>query len=230
MRRYADSVPDDFLFTVKAPNAVTLTHHYARQVGTHADYAGRPNERFLDPDLMHRFLERLAPLGSKLGLVMLQVEYLNRKKMGSAEEFLAKLDAFLAPVSPEFTCAVETRNPDYLSPALFDCLAARSAGCVPAKGYHMPHIGDVWNRYRPDVGGLAVIRLIGPDRSGIEEKTNKRWDRIVEPRPDGLDAAAAIVMGNAERGIRTFVNVNNHYEGSAPLTIERLLARLRTDR
>jgi uncharacterized protein YecE (DUF72 family) len=27
--------------------------------------------------------------------------------------------------------------------------------------------------------------------------------------------------------VDTYVNVNNHYEGSAPLTIRRLLARLR---
>ena len=26
-----------------------------------------------------------------------------------------------------------------------------------------------------------------------------------------------------KRGIRTFVNVNNHYEGSAPLTIQRFV-------
>jgi len=31
VRGYAQTVPDDFLFTVKAPNSVTLTHFYSRQ-------------------------------------------------------------------------------------------------------------------------------------------------------------------------------------------------------
>jgi len=31
VRAYAEGVPDDFLFTVKAPNSITLTHFYSRQ-------------------------------------------------------------------------------------------------------------------------------------------------------------------------------------------------------
>jgi len=31
VQAYVDSVPDDFLFTVKAPNSITLTHFYAKQ-------------------------------------------------------------------------------------------------------------------------------------------------------------------------------------------------------
>ncbi len=31
VRRYADSVPDSFRFTVKVPNAITPTHPYAKQ-------------------------------------------------------------------------------------------------------------------------------------------------------------------------------------------------------
>ena len=39
-------------------------------------------------------------------------------------------------------------------------------------------------------------------------------------------AAAAITRSNAREGARTIVNVNNHYEGSAPLAIERFLDEL----
>ncbi|MEJ2722104.1 MAG: hypothetical protein P8181_13345 [bacterium] len=42
-----------------------------------------------------------------------------------------------------------------------------------------------------------------------------------------LRAAARIVRANCARGATTFVNVNNHYEGSAPLTIERFLEVLK---
>src|SRR5512139_1419456 len=36
VKRYAESVPDDFVFTVKAPNALTLTHYYAKQAPVNA--------------------------------------------------------------------------------------------------------------------------------------------------------------------------------------------------
>jgi hypothetical protein len=39
--------------------------------------------------------------------------------------------------------------------------------------------------------------------------------------------SAAIVKQNLDFGVDTYVNVNNHYEGSAPLTIRRLLDILR---
>ena len=42
VKSYADSVPDDFLFTVKAPNSLTLTHFYTKQTKKHAEYAGQP--------------------------------------------------------------------------------------------------------------------------------------------------------------------------------------------
>jgi uncharacterized protein YecE (DUF72 family) len=31
VREYAASVPDDFLFNIKVPNSITLTHHYKKK-------------------------------------------------------------------------------------------------------------------------------------------------------------------------------------------------------
>ena len=30
VKEYNDSVPDDFKFTIKVPNSITLTHHYSK--------------------------------------------------------------------------------------------------------------------------------------------------------------------------------------------------------
>ena len=229
VQQYAASVPDDFLFTIKAPNALTLTHHYGRQPKEHAGFANRPNEHFLDLDLLSRFLDRLAPMGGKLGPVVFQFEYLNRKKMPSREEFLEHLDRFLAGAPGGYQYAVEARNPNYLSQEFFDLLGRHGVGYVFLEGYFMPHIGEVWSKYRPTTAEFAVIRLHGSDRSDIEKRTGGKWNRLVDPKPDGLAATAEIVRGNAARKITTFVNVNNHFEGSAPLTIERLLAKIGED-
>ncbi len=228
VRRYAESVPDDFIFTVKAPNALTLTHFYSKLDGADKAFAGKPNASFLKIELLERFLERLALLGKKLGPVMFQFEYLNRQKMATPEAFLEAFGTFIdkAPKGPSY--AIEIRNPNYLTPAFFDFLGEKGLGFVYLDGYYMPPIGSIFEKFKPLTAGFSVLRLQGGDRTGIEKETGEVWTRIVQPKPEGIRAAAAITVENIRKKIITFVNVNNHYEGSAPLTIERFLEALST--
>lgn len=228
VKTYAESVPDDFVFTIKAPNAVTLTHFYARQSKEHVSFAGRPNRYFLCNDILERFLESIGALGSRIGPVMFQFEYLNRAKMPSAGEFLDRFAAFIENAPTGFRYAIETRNPKYLSQRFFELLEQKGVGFVYLDGYHMPPIGDVFDRFEPATTDYAVIRLHGGDRLEIEEQTGGVWNRIVAPKKEGIEATARIVQANKTRGIHTFVNVNNHYEGSAPITIQRLLDALQS--
>jgi len=77
VKSYADSVPDNFLFTVKAPNSVTLTHFYAKQPSAYREYANRRNPNFLNVDLLNRFLDILKPMKGKLGPIMFQGAEIN---------------------------------------------------------------------------------------------------------------------------------------------------------
>jgi len=224
--QYAASVPEGFLFTIKAPNALTLTHYYSKQPKNHAEFAGRKNEHFFDPGLLSNFLELVRPLGSKAGPILFQFEYLNRAKMSSLDAFLERLRAFLEKAPPEFEYAIETRNPNYLGTRLFDFLRERGLGFVYLEGYYMPPIARVFADFGPLDLPFCVIRLHGDDRSGIEALSQGNWNRILAPKPEGIEAAAKIVAANLKRQVRTFVNVNNHFEGSAPLTIERFLQAL----
>jgi hypothetical protein len=108
----------------------------------------------------------------------------------------------------------------------FDFLQKRGIGFVYLEGYYMPPIADVFDRFHPCPADSCVIRLHGGDRADIEKETGEIWNRIVAPKPEGIAAAARIVAENAEKGITTYLNVNNHFEGSAPLTIERFLEAL----
>jgi len=226
VRRYAAAVPDDFVFTVKAPNALTLTHFYAKKEAGPGGFAGKPNGLFLNVDLLERFLDRLAPLGKKLGPVMFQFEYLNRQKMPSKEAFFEALGAFIdkAPRGPQY--AVEIRNPNYLAGPFFEFLKGRGLGFVYLDGYYMPPIGEVFAKFHPAPAAFSVVRLHGGDRREIEAETGERWDRIVASKPASLQAAAEITLENVRRKIATYINVNNHFEGSAPLTIGRFLESL----
>jgi uncharacterized protein YecE (DUF72 family) len=206
VRRYAESVPDRFTFTVKAPNALTLTHTPVR------DRSG----------------EGGMPLGDKLGSVMLQFGYLNRGQMPSLTAFIDRLGAFLASVSDGVCLAVEVRNPQFLRPALYDLLSRHGAGLVLTDGYHLPPVRDVFDGVGALPGQFCVLRLLGNDRRGIEVRTKERWDRVVEPRDAALSDIAAILGRIVEQGAEAFVNVNNHYEGSAPRTIGRLIEVLRS--
>ncbi len=203
------------LFTVKAPNSITLTHSYSRQSKAYREYANRPNEHFLSPKLLVRFLDALSPMKEKLGPVMFQFEYLNRKKMPSMDAFLERLHVFFADAPSDYQYAIETRNPNYLSPPFFDFLREHGLGFVFLDGYYMPPIGEVFEKHGAVTTEFSIIRLHGGDREGIEASTGKDWSRIIRRQPEGIGAAAAIARSNALKGVLTIVNVNNHYEGSA---------------
>jgi uncharacterized protein YecE (DUF72 family) len=226
VRQYAESVPADFVFTVKAPNALTLTHFYSRQPAAYGSFAGSPNPNFLDHALLADFLERLAPFGPKLGPVMFQFEYLNKVKMPSKEAFFERFRKFISKAPTGYRYAVETRNPNYISEEFFDLLEDCGCGFVYLEGYYMPSIGSIHEQFQPDTADFAIIRLHGGDRAEIESKTGEVWNRLVSPRPEAIEAAVRIIRANAKNRTMTYVNINNHLEGSAPLTIERLLRAL----
>jgi hypothetical protein len=89
--------------------------------------------------------------------------------------------------------------------------------------HYMPPIADIAAEYDVLTAEYSIVRLHGPDRQGIEEQTGGLWNEIVEPKGDGLRATASIIGQNTDKVIKSFVNVNNHYEGCATLTIQRLL-------
>lgn len=221
--RYAKSVPDDFVFTVKAPNALTLTHFYAKQTPAHAAFAGKPNPHFLDRHLLGQFLETLSPMRSKLGPIMFQFEYLNKQKMPSKEAFFERFGKFIEDAPKGYPYAVEIRNPNYLTTAFIDFLKERGLGFVYLDGYYMPPIGQVFEKLKPETASFQVVRLHGGDRLEIEGETGEVWNKVAAPKPGGLAAAARIVRANAKKRVLTYLNLNNHYEGSAPLSIGRFL-------
>lgn len=226
VKQYAESVPAGFTFSVKVPNSITLTHYYAKQPRGSESHANKPNPHFLDVDLLNQFIETLGPMHGALGPVMFQFEYLNKKKMPSMAAFLDRLDAFLGKAPRGILYAIETRNPNYLQEDFFGFLRSHHLGFVLLDGYYMPSISEVTGRLDIRTAKFSVIRLHGPDRAKMQEQTGGDWSRIVEPKEAGLEAAASIVQANARAGVTTYVNVNNHYEGCAPLTIERLVKLL----
>lgn len=219
---YAESVPENFIFCIKIPNSITLTHHYKKQKNEPL----RPNPHFLSVELMHRFLDSIEPLKDLIGPLIFQFEYLNKQKMSHLEEFLEHLADFLYQLPSGFTYCIETRNPNYLTDNYFDFLLEHCLHHVFLQGYYMPSIFELYAKHTEKLGAGSVIRLHGPGRQEIEKLTGKNWSTIVAPKDNDLELLAAMLNELAVRKSRTYIYVNNHFEGSAPRTITRILEKL----
>ena len=229
VERYRDSVPENFRFSIKVPNSITLTHFYRKRKTEPLV----PNQHFLSPTLFGSFLSTMDPFGPMLGPLMFQFGYLNKQMIKFQEAFIEQFESFLREIPTSYRYAMEIRNPNYLNPSYFKFLERNKISPVLVQGYYMPSILDLYKRWRDPIlrHRLVVIRLHGPDRKGIEKVTGNAWNRLVAPKEDELAGVADMVTEMLNRDIDVYVNVNNHYEGSAPLTIDRvrrLLQSLRT--
>ncbi len=221
---YGRSVPEEFLFTIKVPNSVTLTHHYQRDKSKPL----RANPHFLCPELFAAFLERIEPLRMRIGALIFQFEYLNRQKIAGQKEFESRMADFFSSIDCPYPCTVETRNQQYLNDSYFEFLRGNRLYPCFLQGYYMPDLRKILPQRQDwfQQGDLAVIRLHGPDRQGMEKMTGKRWDRIVAPKDDEIADILDTIGRLLGRGVEIFLNVNNHYEGSAPLTIRKIREHL----
>jgi len=220
--QYAQSVPAGFRFGVKLPDALTLTHLRP------SDRAAAlvPNPHFLSPELLLRFMERLEPMRGLLGPLMLQFGYLNREMTASQSEFLERLDGFVKCLPSGHIWAVEIRNPNWLNRGYFSFLRERGLAHVFEQGYYMPAVADVYAKHADLLTGDVVVRMHGRDYEAMGKRQGKDWSKIVEPRDADLDRIAAMLKDIGARGKQAWAFVNNHFEGCAPKTIDRIRERM----
>ena len=141
---YKNSIPADFLFTIKVPNSLTLTHFYNESKSD----ALVPNPYFLSSELFEQFLERISPIKEQIGCLIFQFEYLNKQKMKSLSEFQLKLADFFRQLNHKTPpIGIELRNPNYLNEKYFSFLDEIKLAPVFLEGYYMPPIKDVFNKF-----------------------------------------------------------------------------------
>jgi uncharacterized protein YecE (DUF72 family) len=148
--------------------------------------------------------------------------------VSSQREFQSRLENFFSAIESPYPCTVETRNPQYLNDAYFSFLRRGSLFPCFLQGYYMPDLRKILPAREQwfAEGDLAIIRLHGPDRQGMERMTGKQWDRIVNPKDEEIGAILETIGRLLRRRVDVYLNVNNHYEGCAPLTIEKIRAAL----
>jgi len=213
---YVGSVPKDFRFSIKVPNAITLTHY-------HGNGPLVVNPYFLSNDLMEDFLKLLEPMSKQINSLIFQFEYLNKQKMLNQIVFQDRLQEFCKNLRPGFHYCVEIRNQNYLNKPYFEFLQAMKLSHVFMQGYWMPSIFQVFGHFKEYIKKHTVIRLHGPDRKDIEQKTKSLWNTIVDPRDGELHNLNNMIHSLLSKGVKVTLSVNNHYEGCAPMTIDRFL-------
>ena len=216
---YKNSVPKDFLFTIKVPNSLTLTHFYRKNKSEELI----KNPFFLSIDLYEKFIESIEPLHDQIACLIFQFEYLNKDKMPSQNLFENLINDFISKSSiRNFPIGIEIRNSNYLNKKYFEVLEQLKIIPVMLEGYYMPLVAETCRKYLSQNPSKVIFRLHGPDRTGIEKISSEKWNQIYIDRTQELEKLSNLFKDLLTRQVDLFINVNNHYEGSAPLTIQKL--------
>lgn len=220
---YAKSVPKNFLFTVKVPNSITLTHFYKESKEDEL----RTNPYFLSNELFEQFLNSIEPILDKTGCLIFQFEYLNKQKMKSLSDFQQRFSEFRKKIKNDTPpIGIELRNPNYLNEKYFRFLLEQRIVPVLLEGYYMSSVVETYSKFKDHIKNFVVLRLHGPDRQGIEKIANDNWNQIYINRDKEINTLVEMIREMQKNDVDLFVNVNNHFEGSAPLTIEKMKTHL----
>jgi len=205
-QRWAGVTPAPFRFSLKVPSDIT---HKKALVGAEADWEA--------------FVRNIAPLGPKLAYLVLQFPYWNLKSpIPSLKEFLARLGAFTEKAKPPCPLVVETRNPKWIGKDLLDFLRERRLILALQDQQWMPRPAQLWEKWVEALktGKDLYIRMLG-ERDRIDALT-KTWDKIVIDRSAQTAEWIPILERFLSQEQDVSMYFNNHFEGHAPESIEKL--------
>ncbi len=219
--RLAAQVPASFRFLVKMWRGVVEREPFTPSTAPSA---------FLDARVAEVECVRPAVegLGEKAGPLLFQFPPMRLAGAGAAREFLGGLRRFLAGLPRGPLYAVEVRNRTLVGAELGELLA--DAGAAPCLTVH-PTMPDVETQSRElalDPARPLVMRWMLRGNHEYEEAKDlyAPFDRLVEPDDASRDALARLARAALDAGIGTWIIVNNKAEGSSPLSVERLAARI----
>ncbi len=212
----------------KTPSWFRLCAKFPRDI-VHGGVGPRPDpDVVLDPEatgpVVREFLDVMAPLGAKLGPLVLQFPRFASGSLGPGE-FRDRLDAFLGGLPESVRVAVEIRNRSWLTPDFARLLARHRAALVLSDYVAMPLGDELEQILDPVTTDFAYVRLLGDHRE--MDRLTSTWEREVVDRTDRLRRWSGVLVRLLERRVPTLVFANNHYAGHAPATLEKLRGLVR---
>ncbi|MBM3277170.1 MAG: DUF72 domain-containing protein [Candidatus Handelsmanbacteria bacterium] len=211
-------VPEHFHFAVKVPRLITHERNLV-------DCQGE----------MEEFLGIMRPLGSRLGPLLLQFEYIARGRDAgeheTGEQFRRRLAAFLPHLpTDQLRFTLEVRNAKWVRPELLELLRDHRVALALTSYYTMPDLAALRARLDPVSADFLYLRFLG-DRKGMDEHVNEQiqsgrkqrhWDELVWDRREetGRWVAELKALLTQRPDLETYVFFNNHYAGYAPGSLE----------
>jgi uncharacterized protein YecE (DUF72 family) len=223
-RAYADAVPADFRFLVKADRLLTSP------TDPEASGVRESNPRFLDP--VYAVEEVVGPmrdgLGCRMGPLLFQFSPIPPNLVGGAGAFFDRLFRFLTALPEGPLYAVELRTPSFLNDRYRELLEATGAAHCYNVHPSMAPLSRQLELVSPFYQPALVVRWML--HAGLKYEVAKDryapFDRIVDEDVPSRELIATAVLDAAVAERPAFVIVNNKAEGSAPLSVRRLAERL----
>jgi uncharacterized protein YecE (DUF72 family) len=192
VRSWQRNTPASFLFAAKVPQRITHQWRLSNMGGP-----------------LKEFVEALAPLGERLGPLLVQMPAEFERDPGTA----GVLDRFLAAAPRDVRLAVEFRHASWHVPGTYELLRRHRAALAWTEWRSLPRVTEV-------TADFLYCRWLG-DRREIE-----RFDRVQIDRSAELAAWEADVKRVLPEVREVFGYFNNHWAGHSPASANELKRRL----
>jgi uncharacterized protein YecE (DUF72 family) len=204
--RWLESTPSHFRFSCKLPREIT---HKRRLCDCREE--------------LHSFIRAIEPLAPKLHVILVQLPPAFSPKDGKTA-----LRSFLSQLPRDFRFAVEFRHAGWHRPEIIRLLEKHRIGWVwadtsPLNERNLPPF-----EFQPRTTEFLYVRLLGDytNKYDVEGKHVHRYGKLLWKREAALESWVLKIQRQLA-GIRAlYIYVNNHFEGFAPETCQRLAERL----
>lgn len=192
VRSWERHTPPGFRFSAKVPQRITHESRLSNMGGHLKD-----------------FVESLAPLGEKLGPLLVQLPAEFERDAGT----VGVLERFLAVAPTEVRLAVEFRHASWLVPATCDLLRRHRAALAWTEWRDLPRLPEVTAEF-------LYLRWLG-DRREIAV-----YDRVQVDRGAEFDEWEAQLKRALPAVREVYGYFNNHWAGHSPASANELKRRL----
>lgn len=224
MKILFEQTTEDFSISLKVTDRITIKRY--PNLPRHGKNAGKENPDFLSVELFEdAFLAPLAELKKKCGVIIFEFSTFTPSSAMSADQFIARLDAFLGRLPRTYAYAVEIRNREYLTEEYLAMLRSHGVAHTLNNWTRMPPIIEQIRVAGVLTAGFSVARaLLKPGRQYQEAVDMfSPYQEIREENPELRVGLADAVSRCLAEGRTLYAYVNNRAEGNSPKTIEAIL-------
>jgi uncharacterized protein YecE (DUF72 family) len=206
VRRWLDLTPAHFRFSCKLPRKIT---HQCKLRDCSAELTG--------------FLRAIEPLTPKLHVILVQLPPSFSPKDGRTA-----LRSFISQLPHDFRFAIEFRHLGWHRPQIIRLLEKHRICWVWADTSPLNERNLAPFEFQPRTTDFLYVRLLGDyiTKYNREGKRVHRYGKLLWKREAALESWALKIERQLPVVRAVYIYVNNHFEGFAPESAQRLAERL----